>query len=127
MFTAGFFLLWFGVGAVVAGILAALGVGAIGQWAAFGGLSLVLFFVSRPFANRVSKEQPPGIGADRLIGKEGIVIEEISGGPNTGRVRVGSEDWRATTEGDGVIANGSRVVVAAISGNHLVVNLKEGI
>jgi len=40
---------------------------------------------------------------------------------------VDSEEWRATAEGDAVIANGSQVVVAAISGNHLVVNLKEEI
>ena len=49
MFTAGFFLLWFGIGAGVAGILALLKLGAAWQWGAFIVVSGVLFAVSRKF------------------------------------------------------------------------------
>jgi membrane protein implicated in regulation of membrane protease activity len=126
IFSAGFFLLWFGVGAVVAGLMAYLGLGMIGQLAAFVVVSLGLFFVSRPFAERFTKKQPPGIGADRFVGKEGVVLESVNNDEATGRVRVDREEWRAITDGEGTIAQGAHVVVAAVSGNHLVVRMKEG-
>ncbi len=75
--TAGFFLLWFGIGAAVAGILALLGLGAGWQWGAFIVVSRVLFGVSRRFAERFTKKQPPGIGADRFVGKKAMALEKI--------------------------------------------------
>jgi len=126
LFTAGFFLLWFGVGAGVAGVLCKVGVDSVWQWAAFAGTSLVLFFASRPLANKLSREQPPGIGADRFVHHDGIVIETIDKVKNTGMVRVGTEEWRAESGGMSSIAVDTVVTVAAISGNHLIVKPKEG-
>ena len=88
IFTAGFFLLWFGIAAAAAGILAVLGLSAGWQWGAFFVVSAVLYLVSRPFADRLTKKQPPGIGADRFIGKKGLVLEEVDNASNTGRVRL---------------------------------------
>ena len=88
IFTAGFFLLWFGIGAAVAGILALIGLGPAWQLGAFVVVSGVLFAVSRKLADKITKKQPPGIGADRFIGKEGIFLEEIDNEKNTGRVRL---------------------------------------
>jgi membrane protein implicated in regulation of membrane protease activity len=121
IFTAGFFLLWFGIGALVAGLLAILGLGAGWQWAAFVVVSGVLFAVSRRFAERFTKKQPPGIGADRFIGKRGLVLEEIDNAKNTGRVRIDKEEWRADSDTDGVIAVGGRVEVTRLDGTHMVV------
>jgi len=47
IFTAGFFLLWFGIGAAAAGAAALLGLGAAWQWGLFVVLTAVLFAVSR--------------------------------------------------------------------------------
>ena len=121
IFTAGFFLLWFGIGALVAGLLAILGLGAGWQWAAFVVVSGVLFAVSRRFAERFTKKQPPGIGADRFIGKRGLVLEEIDNAKNTGRIRIDKEEWRADSDTDGVIAVGGRVEVTRLDGTHMVV------
>lgn len=121
IFTASFFLLWFGVGSAIAGLLALFGLGAAWQWVGFVVVSSVLFAVSRKFANRVSKDQPPGIGADRLIGEEGVVLEEISNADNIGRVRMGKEEWRAESDSGENISAGLRVEVTRISGTHLVV------
>jgi membrane protein implicated in regulation of membrane protease activity len=121
IFTAGFFLLWFGIGALVAGLLAILGLGAGWQWAAFVVVSGVLFAVSRRFAERFTKKQPPGIGADRFIGKRGLVLEEIDNAKNTGRIRIDKEEWRADSDTDGVITVGSRVEVTRLDGTHMVV------
>jgi len=125
IFTAGFFLLWFAVGSALAGLLAYLGVGMVGQLAAFVVLSLILFFASRPFAERFSKKQPPGIGADRIIGKEALVLETIDNALDSGRIRMDHEEWRAETEGNESITEGMRVVITAVSGNHVIVRMKE--
>ena len=126
IFTAGFFLLWFGIAAAAAGILAVLGLGAGWQWGAFFVVSAVLYLVSRPFADRLTKKQPPGIGADRFIGKKGLVLEEVDNANNTGRVRLDKEEWRADSVDEKAIPVGSRVEVARMDGTHLVVKvLKE--
>lgn len=127
IFTAGFFLLWFGIGAAVAGILALVGLGAGWQWGVFIVVSAVLFAVSRKFAERFTKKQPPGIGADRFIGKIGVVLEEIDNIKNTGRIRVEKDEWRADSDTGEVIPPGKTVEVTRVDGTHLVVKvMKEG-
>lgn len=125
IFTAGFFLACFGVGAIAAGVLALIGANAIWQWACFVVVSGILFAVSRRFAEKFSKKQPPGIGADRFIGKEGIVLEEIDNAKNTGSVRIDKEIWRADSESEEKIEKGNRVVVVKLDGTHVVVKTKE--
>ena len=125
IFTAGFFLLWFGVGAAVAGVLALLGFSFGWQLAAFAVVSLVLFASSRRFAERFSKKQPPGIGADRFIGKQGIVLEDIDNAENVGRVRLDKEEWRADSETGTIISTGTQVEVVRLDGAHLVVKTIE--
>ena len=125
IFTAGFFLFCFGIGAAVAGVLDLLGVGFGWQLAVFVGVSGVLFVSSRRLAERFSKKQPPGIGADRFIGKKGIVLEEIDNSLNTGRVRLDKEEWRADSEPDSIIPKGQRVEVVRLDGTDLVVKVIE--
>ncbi|MBN2412955.1 NfeD family protein [candidate division KSB1 bacterium] len=128
MFTAGFFILWFGIGAAAAGLCALLGLGPIWQWLAFVVISGILVVVSRKFANRVTKEQPPGIGADRFIGMAGMVLEEINNLKNTGRVRMNKEEWRAESANDDIIPKNKRVKVIKVDGTHLIVEpIKEGV
>jgi len=127
IFTLGFFLLWFGIGAAVAGILAIFGLGGSWQWGAFAVVSGVLFVLSRRFAERFSKKQPPGIGADRFMDKKGVVLEEIDNIKNSGRIRMGKEEWRAESDTGEVIPVGKMVEVTRVVGTHVVVKtLKEG-
>jgi len=128
IFTAGFFILWFGVGAAAAGVLALLGLGPIWQWLAFVVISGILVAVSRKFANRVTKEQPPGIGADRFVGMVGMVLEDINNLNNTGRVRMNKEEWRAESENDEIIPKDTKVKVIKVDGTHLIVQpIKEDV
>ncbi len=127
IFTAGFFILWFGIGAAVAGILALLGVGIAWQWLVFVLVSGILFAVSRRFAERFTKKQPPGVGADRFIGKIGVVLEDINNIENTGRVRIDKDEWRADSETEETITKGTKVMVTRLDGTHVVVRVyKEG-
>ncbi|GAH44834.1 unnamed protein product, partial [marine sediment metagenome] len=116
-----------GIGAAVAGILAMFGLGGSWQWGAFAVVSGVLFVLSRKFAERFSKKQPPGIGADRFIDKKGVVLEEIDNIKNSGRIRMGKEEWRAESDTGQVILVGKMVEVTKLVGTHVVVKiLKEG-
>ena len=124
IFTQGFFLLWFGIGAAVAGLLAILGLAVGWQLGAFVVVSGVLFVVSRRFAEKISKKQPPGIGGDRFVRLEGIVLEEIDNVKNTGRVRVQKDEWRADSETGEIIPEGERIIVTRLDGTHMVVKIK---
>jgi membrane protein implicated in regulation of membrane protease activity len=127
MFTLGFFLLWFGVAAAVAGILALAGLGPAWQLGSFVVISAILIAVSRGFAEKFTKKQPAGVGADRFVHQRGVVIEEIDNLNNRGRVRIGKEEWRADSHNDEVIAEGKMVQVTSVDGTHLVVKtVKEG-
>ncbi len=127
IFTAGFFILWFGVGSAAAGVLSLLGLGPLWQLLAFVIVSGILVGVSRKFADKVTKPQPPGIGADRFVGKEAIVLEDIDNFSNTGSVRMDREEWRASSEQGIIIPQGTRVKVTQVEGTHLIVSpVEEG-
>ena len=126
MMTPGFFLLWFGIGALVAAVLAYLRFNPIWQWATFLVVSTVLLAFSRRFAEKVSGKQPAGIGANRLIGKEGMVKEEINQLKGTGTVKVEKDEWRAESSSGETIAAGTKIVVIKIEGTHMVVEKTRG-
>lgn len=117
-----FFLLPFALGAAVAAILAFAGQGLALQWAVFVGLSVALFAGLRPLARRLDDGQTSsGIGAKRLIGEIGTVLEDIGGRGDLGLVRVHREQWRAETVDDTALAAGARVRVVEVRGTRVVV------
>jgi len=121
IFTAGFFMLPFGLGAVIAAGVNWVGLSVGWQWAAFLAVSAVLLFSLRKFSDRVTHEPPERMGADRLIGQEGRVIVDVEPAPGPGRVRVEREEWVADSAGREVIPVGTRVIVEKIVGTHLIV------
>lgn len=122
IFTAGFFLLPFGIGAAVAAAMAFFEIALGWQWAAFLIVSVSLLLSLRRFAERVTHEPPEKMGVDRLIGKRGVVIEQIEPGDGAGRVRIEREEWRADSESHETIPVGVHVIVDRIVGTHLVVH-----
>jgi membrane protein implicated in regulation of membrane protease activity len=125
IFSAGFFLFWFGIGAAAAGLTALLGAHEAVQLLVFIVVSGVLFVTGRKFANRVTKKQPPGIGADRFVGGIGIVLEEINPSANTGKIRLGQESWRAENETGGIVPVGAAVRVLRVDGTRAIVQKTE--
>ena len=125
IFTAGFFVFWFGVGAGVAAILAAVGLPTAWQWGPFIIVSVVCLLLSRRFAERITKGQKEKIGPDRLIDKVGVVLEKINPDTGEGKVRVESEEWRAVSEDRKAVDAGTHVYVVKIEGSHLIVKRRE--
>lgn len=121
IFTAGFFLLPFAIGAVSAAVLAWVGVGLLAQWLVFFGVSAVALAYLRRYIDRQDEGDQPRVGANRWVGAEGIVLEEIDPDTASGMVRVSNEEWRATSRHGGTILAGSRIVVREVSGARLVV------
>ncbi len=60
---------------------------------------------------------------DAFIGKKGVVLTDISGGTD-GRVRVGSERWRARADTE--MKEGDEIVVTGVSGATLIVEKYKG-
>ncbi len=119
IFTAGFFLLPFAVGATGAAILAWLDIHIVAQWLVFFGLSAFAFAYLRKYVNRQDEVDQPRVGANRWTGQEGLVLETIDPITGAGMIRVLNEEWRATAHGH--IETGSRVVVTEVRGTRLFV------
>ena len=118
-----FFLLPFGAGSALATILAFTGAGEGWQWAAFLIASLAALAGLRPLARRLNAaDQPARVGATRLIGAVGVVVEDLGGDPSRlGSVRIGREDWHAETPDGTHVAAGTQVEVIEIEGTRAVV------
>ena len=119
VFTVGFFLFCFGVGAAVAAGAAYLGAPPLVQFGAFLAASAATLVGVRPLVNRLSNPDTHTVGIDRVLGQSGIVLETIDPARGCGVVRVGHERWSADAA-DGVpIAGGAAVVVVGVEGTHL--------
>jgi membrane protein implicated in regulation of membrane protease activity len=123
IFTSGFFLICFGVGAAVAAVAGFLGFSPLVQFAVFIVASGATLFLVRPFASRVSNPNTHTVGIDRVLGREAIVLETIDPAHGSGVVRVGHEPWSADSA-DGIpIATGTIVQVVEVEGTHLKVRV----
>lgn len=122
IFTTGFFLLPFGVGAAATALAAWFGLGPVGQWIVFLAVSIPLLLLLKRFADRVTKTREPlQVASDRAVGKTGVVLETVLPHGAGGRVRVGLEEWRAEPDTQSEIPEGTVIEVLRVDGTHLVV------
>lgn len=121
IFTGGFFLLPFGLGAAIAALANFVGAGLGWQWATFIAASAVLLWSLRHFSDRFTKDSPQRVGADRLIGKCGVVTETLDDQVGRGLVNVEREQWRADAPGFEPVAEGTSITVIRVEGAHLIV------
>lgn len=119
IFTAGFFLLPFAIGAAAAAVLAWFNVIVIAQWLVFFGVSIFSMAYLRRFIERQDEGDQPVLGANRWVTKPGIVLEDIDPDSGAGMVKVDTEEWRATAHQH--IPKGTRIVVTEVSGTRLLV------
>jgi membrane protein implicated in regulation of membrane protease activity len=122
IFTMGFFLLPFGIGAAVTALATWFGLPPVGQWILFLLTSVPALLLIKRFAERVTRDREPlQVASDRAVGKTGIVLERVQPHGAGGRVRVGMEEWRAEPESTEAIPQGATVLVLRVEGTHLVV------
>ncbi len=121
MVTAGFFLFPFAVGAAAASVLAMFSVVVLYQFITFAVISVLALWLTHRFASKDIHGELLPVGAARYIGQTVLVLEPISRLHGTGMVKLGMQDWRATTDGDEEISQDSEVTIVEVRGARLVV------
>ncbi|WP_322982403.1 NfeD family protein [Streptomyces sp. S584] len=111
--------------ALVAAVVAGVGVGLLGQIVALAAAAAAGLLLVRPVALRHMAQQPiTREGSDALIGKQAEVVREVTG--THGLVRLAGEEWSARALDDSlVIPVGARVDVMEIDGATAVVYPRE--
>ena len=119
--TVGLTTIWFAGGALVALILAALGVGIGWQIAAFFVVSLVLLFFTRPFVVKCIKPNRVRTNYESAIGKQVLITEKVDNLTGTGTADLDGQEWTARMEDDGeTLEAGMQGEVVNISGVKLI-------
>jgi membrane protein implicated in regulation of membrane protease activity len=120
MVTAGFFLLPFAAGAAVAGILALLSISVPVQIIIFVIVSVLTLWLLQRFAKRDIHGELLPVGAARYVGAAAIVLQPVKKFDD-GMVKMGTQEWRATTDRDAEIPAGTEVRVIEVRGARLVI------
>ena len=127
VFTSGFVLLWFGIGALAAALAGIIGIDNLGvQFVIFAVVSVGLTAASRTiFLNYFSREntgESLRTGVDSLPGKIGTVVSSSRGAMQEGAVKVFGSTWTAyPAEGESALEAGERVRVESIEGSSIYV------
>ena len=125
IFTLGFVLFWFGLGALGAALAAMMGFGLPIQFAIFAVISIGLTVMSRTiFAKYLlhRDEDAVKMGVDSLPGQVGTVTSASSGALNAGAVRVYGSVWTAFPADEDVkLIEGEKVEVVSVKGSSIYV------
>lgn len=122
--TAGFFLIWFAVGALVALISSFFTSSLIVQTTIFIVISLLLTLtLTKFFSQKYAKKDTTPTNIDALIGHTGIVTQAIGPTPHqTGLVKLDGEMWTALTLSGEELLEGTTVSVNEIKGVRIIVS-----
>jgi membrane protein implicated in regulation of membrane protease activity len=133
IFTPGFVLLWFGVGALAAAFAGLIGISSLTlQFLIFITVSVALTAASRTiFVNYFSRERTGTdlkTGVDAMPGQIGTVVSSSQGSLNEGAVKVYGSTWTAyPAEGELPLEAGDRVAVERVQGASIYVRrIEEG-
>lgn len=108
LITTTFFLVWFGIGSVVAALLNYFGFNIYIQFSGFVIVSAVLILLTRKFADKITPENSKKTTAERLIGLNAKVIRQVDDMSYV--VRVLGEEWSAHTNDSVDIGDTVKVV-----------------
>ncbi len=114
----GFYILFFGLGALVVGALSGLHIVEAEwfQWLLFSALSILSLITFRgPLRRLTQTTDAGGPAVDTLIGKTGLVVEDIA--PEAiGKVELHGTMWSARNAGTTVLIKGQRGQVFKVEG-----------
>lgn len=113
----GFYVLFFGAGALVVGILAGLGLAgpAWMEWLLFSVVSVLSLAVLRgPLLARM-RARGPGPAIDGLVGEIAVPVEDLAPGA-VGKVELRGTTWTAHNDDPVTLARGQRCRVTRVDG-----------
>ena len=114
--TVGLVSIWFAAGAMVAMVVSALDGPVWLQVLLFLVVSVVMLALLRPFVKKVSPAGRTKTNADRHIGQQTVVTEEINNLLDTGAVKLDGVTWSARSEDGENIPVGTVIQVKRIAG-----------
>ena len=119
--TAGLTSIWFALGALAA-LIASLFGGALWlQLVWFFAVSLLTLWLTRPLALKYLNSRRVATNADRVIGAEAVVTEDIDNIAGSGAVKLDGKEWTARSAGGENIPSGAVVKGVRIEGVKLIV------
>lgn len=123
MATVGFFVFWFGVGALISMVVSIFFPGNIFlQSIVFVISSVILLLLTKPLVNKFTKkDKKVETNAYSIIGKKGIVIQDINPTFGVGQIKIAGEVWSAKTIDESTIEKGTQIEVKQIDGVKAVV------
>lgn len=111
MLTLTFYLLWLGIGALVAAVVALLWPGNLALEVVAGCATvIILTLFTKPLTRRLHASRGFRDTVDELVGKQGLVMEDV-GTDLQGIVKVGNETWSALS--DEPLVKGESVIVVS--------------
>lgn len=116
--------IWFVIGSVAGLISAFCGAPIYLQVVIAVVVSIIALLITRPIVKKKISAKIEPTNADRNIGSEGIVLEEIDNLQATGSVKVDGKIWTARSVDGSNIPENSTVVIEKIDGVKLIVRNK---
>lgn len=114
--------IWFCFGALAAMFAAMAGTSFTIQMVIFIAVSVVLLIFTKPFAKKLLNGRIEATNAPALIGKYGIVTEEINNIEAVGAVKIDGKIWTARSSDEReIIKEGAEVKILDIQGVKLIV------
>ena len=120
IFTVGFLIFWLGIGAL-AMLISFLTNNIIIQTAVFVISSGILIFATKPLVNKLTKTETVPTNVYSVVGKKGIVIEDINYSTGTGQIKSEGEVWSAKTNEQINIPKGTEIEIESIDGVKVIV------
>ena len=119
--TYGLASIWFALGGLAALVAAALHAPLWGQIALFAMISAAALAATRPLARKYVNARAQPTNADRVLGTEAAVREDIDNLAETGTVSADGKIWSARSADGAPLPAGTRVIVREIRGVRLIV------
>ena len=121
IFTVGFLIFWLGIGAFFAMLISFLTNNIIIQTTVFVISSGLLIFATKPLVNKITKKEVIPTNVYSIVGKKGIVVEDIDWSTGTGQIKSEGEVWSAKTNEQINIPKGTEVEIESIDGVKVIV------
>lgn len=122
--TAQLVSIWFVIGAIAGLIAAFLGATIPIQIVVFVAVSIVALLLTRPIVKKKLTPKIESTNADRCIGQDALVVEEIDNISAKGQVKVDGKIWTARSSNGDIIEADRLVEVEKIDGVKLIVSKK---
>ncbi len=123
IFTLGFLIFWFGIGALFAMIVSFFTTNIIIQTTVFLITSTIFILATKPLVKKFVDVKKTNTNVFSIIGKKALVIKDIDPIHSSGQIKLNGEVWSAETENDEIIKEGSEVEVLEINGVKAIVKL----